>query len=82
MGNITALAARYPYLELNIRRLCCRDVKFKAVCEDYEEAADALRHWQGVAGEGDAKVGEKVGEYEEFLAELEVEILSYLNPQP
>ena len=75
MKNIRSIVARFPECELDIRRRCARDARFRAICADYEEAATALRYWQKVAKEGD----QKVVDYANFLSELEVEILTQLD---
>jgi hypothetical protein len=75
MVNIHSIVARLPQRELDIRRRCLCDADFKSVCEDYEEAALALCHWQKVAKEGDPKIEE----YTNFLGELEAEILTKLD---
>jgi hypothetical protein len=79
MEDIRSIAARFPRRELEIRRRCVRDVNFRSICTEYEEAATALRHWQKRAKEG-AKEGEhRVEEYTSFLSELEAEVLEHLN---
>ncbi len=78
MEEIRSIVARFPQRELDIRRRCSRDARFRSVCMDYEEAAAALRHWQKAAGDGDRKIGE----YTQFLGELEAEILAQLDRPP
>jgi hypothetical protein len=73
--NIRSIIARFPVRELDIRRRCARDARFRSVCTDYEEAAAALRYWKKVATEGDRKAEE----YSNFLTELESEILDRLD---
>lgn len=75
MEEIRSIVARFPQRELEIRRRCARDTRFRSVCVDYEEAAAALRHWQQVSGAEE----EKVEEYRSFLGELEAEILAHLE---
>jgi hypothetical protein len=76
MVDIRSIVARFPQRELDIRRCCLRDPDFKSICEDYEEAAIALHHWQKVAKEeGDPRVEE----YTDLLGELEAEILTKLD---
>lgn len=78
MEEIRSIVARFPERELEIRRRCSHDPHFRSVCRDYEEAAVALRHWQGAAKEDDRKVEE----YTQFLGELETEILMQLDRPP
>ena len=75
MEKIRSIVARFPQRELDIRRRCARDARFRAICADYEEAAAALRYWQRVGKEGDRRVAE----YANFLGELEAEILAQLD---
>ena len=75
MDNIWSLVARFPERELDIRRRYARDVHFRAVCADYEEASTALAYWKKIAKEGDRKLAE----YSNLLDELEVEILAQLD---
>jgi hypothetical protein len=73
--NIRSIIARFPERELDIRRRCARDARFRSVCTDYEEAAAALRYWKKATREGDRKDEE----YSNFLEELEAEILAQLD---
>ncbi len=75
MEDIRSILARFPMRELEIRRLCARDVRFRSVCRDYEEAAAALRYWRNVSSDYAARIEE----YESFLGELEAEILGRLE---
>lgn len=72
MRSLVSLATRFPDRELAIHRLCHQDSEFLSVCEDYEEAAAALRRWEARADEAKAE------EYRRLVAELEDEILSDL----
>lgn len=75
MPGVAFLVKRFPQHELTIRRLYARSADFKAICGDYEETLDALRHWEASRDAADAKVLE----YRSFLAELEAEILQLLE---
>lgn len=75
MEETRAIVARFPALELDIRRLCGRDDTFRSVCADYQEAATAFLRWSTIAGEGDGKVEG----YRSLVGELEAEILSELK---
>ena len=70
-SKIAAVVTRFPLRELEIHRLCARDPKFEEICEDYDEALQALRHWEG-AGPAGATQAE---DYRRILDELEAEIL-------
>ena len=79
MEEIRFIVDRFPHRELDIRRCFARDASFRAICSDYEEARRARDHWLQAVRQGD-HVGQHILEdYENMLAELEEEILSYLN---
>lgn len=75
MEQVFSIIDRLPQREFEIRQRCVTDQQFRSVCEDYEEAAAALRHWEKAAREGDRRVEE----YRFFLTELEAEILTQLD---
>ena len=56
-----------------------RDVQFRAVCADYEEAVRALRHWLLAAEKGDPEGTRKLADYERLIVELEQEALTHLG---
>jgi hypothetical protein len=72
--KIAAIVGRFPEQELAIRRICSRDPEFLGVCEDYDDAATALRHWQAA---GEAYAG-RADEYRHLLGEFEEEVLQGL----
>lgn len=75
MANLVALTGRFPEHELAIRRLCSREPEFMATCEDFEEAAVALRRWQE-AGPNHAA---RADEYRVILREIEADILKDIS---
>ena len=79
MEEIRFIVDRLPHRELDIRRCFARDESFRAICADYAEARMARDHWQQAARQGDSE-GQRIAEdYNSLLAELEEEIVSYLN---
>ena len=74
-SNIAAIVTRFPLRELEIHRRCARDPKFAEICEDYGEALQALRHWEGAGPAGAARAEE----YRRILEELEAEMLAILD---
>ena len=72
--KIAAIVGRLPEQELAIRRLCNRDPDFLGICEDYDDAEAALRHWEGA---GDAYTA-RAEEYRQLLGEIEDEVLQGL----
>ena len=75
MEEARAIISRYPQRELEIRRLCNRDERFRSVCQDYQQAAVALRYWQGRPADN----ASRIEDYENFLGELEIEVLARLD---
>lgn len=75
MPKIGAVISRFPEQELAIHRLCNQDPDFLGNCEDYDEAASALRHWKDAGPEFDARVIE----YRDILAEIETDICKDLS---
>jgi uncharacterized protein YdcH (DUF465 family) len=71
----TSLARRFPQHAAKIRRLRARDPDFRSICDDYDDARRALKHWQA-AGQA---APERVAEYREILTELEAEALAILQ---
>jgi hypothetical protein len=66
--------ARIPTRELEVRRLCARDEDFRGACEDYEVAAEALRHWECVE-----KNVSRAVEYQLLAEEIAAEIEARLD---
>lgn len=77
-SNIAAVVTRFPLRELEIRRRCARDQKFREICEDYGEALQALRQWEGAGPAGITRAND----YRQMLEELEAEILGILDGLP
>ncbi len=75
MAKIMAAISRFPEHELAIRRLCGQDSNFIETCEDYQEAATALCHWEN-AGPGYVA---RANEYRDILGEIEADILKVLS---
>ncbi|WP_436636864.1 hypothetical protein [Microbaculum sp. FT89] len=75
MEAIRAIVDRFPRRELDIRRRCASDSRFRAICRDYEEAAAALSNWLYVSSDNSTRIEE----YRNFLVELEAEILTQLE---
>jgi uncharacterized protein YdcH (DUF465 family) len=73
--EIEALACRFPQHPSAIRRLHARDPDFRSICDDYDDAQRALKHWEA-AGRA---APERVAEYREILKELEEEALAILK---
>lgn len=46
MTRPSHVLSRFPRVELAIHRLYARDTRFRGICDDYEEAVAALRHWE------------------------------------
>ena len=74
MQNPSALLERLPSRELELRRLAARDEEFRCACEDYELAAQALRHW-----ERDEQNADRAAEYRQIANEIADEIVARLD---
>lgn len=74
MQSLPALLERFPTRELEIRRLGARDEEFRCACEDYEVAAEALRHWECVKENAD-----RTAEYHRIADEIAAEIVAHLD---
>ena len=70
MPKANAIVSRFPRHELTIHRLLARDPGFRSVCDDYDEALQALSHWVG----SEAADSPRLAGYRELLADLETEI--------
>ena len=70
------LTRKFPRAQLAIHRRCLQDPEFRAICEDYEDAAAALAKWKTAEGNGT-----KVTQYRELLSDLEQELLEKLGDQ-
>jgi hypothetical protein len=76
MGDeIRTLARRFPQHASTIRRLQARNPDFRSICDDYDDAQRALKHWEA-AGQ---VAPERVAEYRQIVAELEAEALAILE---
>jgi hypothetical protein len=73
MSAVGRLISRFPHRELSIRRLSAHSAEFRAICEDYEEALSALKHWETTSCDAKAQ------EYRVLAAELEMEIVRMLD---
>ena len=71
----STLARRFPQYASKIRRLRARDPDFRSICDDYDDARRALKHWEA-AGQA---APERAAEYREILKELEDEVLAILK---
>jgi hypothetical protein len=72
---LAALLRRFPDRELAIRRLHRSDSRFRSVCDDYEEAAAALRRWEGTR----SGWAPETADYRRLCADLEAEILNLMR---
>ncbi|MBK0399525.1 hypothetical protein H0I76_10005 [Limibaculum sp. M0105] len=75
MDAMHAILDRFPMRALEILRRSQRDPRLRSICGDYAEAASALRHWEGMAGD----LHPTTREYRSFVGELENEILGRLD---
>lgn len=71
VDKLAGVIAAFPGQALAIRRLYLCDPDFRAACDDYADAAEALQRWRGV----DARAVD----YREIVLELEQEITAILE---
>lgn len=74
--SLFSVIKRFPDRKDIVKRLFKESENFKAVCEDYQECAKALHHWDRSDSE-EASV--RRAEYSALLQELEAEILQCLT---
>jgi hypothetical protein len=74
-GEIRALARRFPQHASKIRRLQARDPDSRSICNDYEDAQRALKHWEAA---GRAAL-DRVAEHRQIVEEVEAEALAILE---
>ena len=75
-ASIFNVLDRFPDRKDTIRKLFKENEAFQVICDDYRKCARALGRWdQSTLPEAPARRKE----YADFLHELEVEILQYLN---
>ena len=72
MARIAHVLSRFPTAELVIHRLYVQDPAFRGICDDYEEAVAALRHWEAC---NDARAGD----FRLLASEIEAEIADFLD---
>ncbi|MEW9805448.1 hypothetical protein [Mesorhizobium marinum] len=69
--SVAAVARQFAKHEFRIRRLFASNSEFRAVCEDYEAATEALALWEADVPRAD--------DYRRLIGELEIEILEFLD---
>jgi len=70
------VVGRFPHLETAIADRYRSDQDFRSICEDYCECIKSLARWTHETGETAVVYQE---DYRELLAELEAEIVQYLE---
>jgi hypothetical protein len=74
--SVFTVLKRFPDRKDTVKRLFKESENFKAVCEDYQECAKALYHWDRSDSE---EAPLRKSEYSALLQELEAEILQCLT---
>jgi len=72
---LDCLARRLPEQAWRARGLALRDQGFRAICEDYAEALQALELWRRQDGAG----ADRAREFHQMVMELQQELLEYLS---
>ena len=68
---------RFPEQWRDIAALSRASEDFRALCDDYGEAMEALRRWQAATADPNAPA--RIEEFRQLVAELEDEILAELG---
>lgn len=76
--KIGHILGRFRELQAEIQAAAIRDVRFRALCEDYEAAADALEFW---SKSPDTRALKMIREYRRLLIELEAEVFAQVQSQ-
>jgi len=74
--SLFSVLEKFPDHRKAIGRLFRKSESFQTLCEDYQNCAAALRHWQRSGSEQAALRRE---EYAALLRDLETEIMQFLN---
>jgi len=74
--RISRILDRFAELKFEIQEAALRDSRFRALCEDYEAASEALEFW---ARSADARRTRMMKEYRALLSDLEAEIFSLIR---
>jgi len=74
--SLFSVFEKFPDHKKAIGRIFRKSEPFQTLCEDYQDCAAALRHWENSDSEQAALRRE---EYAALLQDLEKEILQFLN---
>ena len=74
MPRLVALTEIMPDRKRELQRRCALNRTFSLTCEDYEAADKLFKYWSKMEGET-----AKAEEYRVLVAELEAEIIAYLD---
>ena len=78
-GRLAAVLKRFASRGVQIQREILRDPEFRAVCEDYGDAVEALDRW---SNSSDSAASTRKSEYFSLVQELELEISDRLETLP
>jgi hypothetical protein len=73
------ILARLQELRVQTELRMLRDPRFRALCDDYGAAVDALEHWKRSSR---AEAVQRVSEYQTLIADLEKEIFREIGCAP
>jgi hypothetical protein len=74
--RINRILGRFTELKAEVQQAALRDARFRALCEDYESAAEALEFWTSST---DPRRPQMIREYRDLMAELETEIFALVR---
>jgi hypothetical protein len=74
--RINRILGRFGELKSEVQQAALRDARFRALCEDYETAAEALEFWTSST---DPRRPQMIREYRDLMTELETEIFGLVR---
>ena len=75
-ASVFTVVKRFPDSKDTVKQLFKESETFHSMCEDYQQCAEAMQHWdQSASDEAPARSGE----YAALLLDLEAEILQSLD---
>ena len=75
-SDLAQVLGRFPQAAPLIRRLALADQSFRSLCEDYTLARDTLARFQAMP---DAQQRPEIAEYLPVIAEIESEIIGFVQ---
>jgi hypothetical protein len=74
-GRLAAILKRFPRRSVEIEKEIMKNPDFRALCEDYGDAVDALGRWSTSTDES----SNRAKEYRQLVRDLELEIQNHVQ---